>query len=138
MDTNLDTTSTNQISHPGRLLWSLMLALLLDSQSHKGYRVMISDAGTSAVGIILRESPDLGLIDYQMPAMNGLEIIKRLRELLKAARAPGFISVAQGIAPEILFGTLKKLVLMAFLLNPYVEMNYWESQLHISPRRRIT
>lgn len=71
--------------------------MLLD----EGYKVIISDAGSKAVGMIIREGPELVLMDYQMPAMNGIETIKQVKELLNGARTPSFIMVTGNSAQDV-------------------------------------
>ncbi len=45
----------------------------------KGYRMIIAKDGKEAVDLVLSASPDLVLMDIQMPKMNGFEAIKLIR-----------------------------------------------------------
>ena len=87
--------------------------MLLD----EGYRVIASDAGTKAVGMIIREGPDLVLMDYQMPAMDGLETIKQVKELLNGAKTPFFIMIT-GHSSEDVVQEARGVGVDGFLVKP--------------------
>ncbi len=46
----------------------------------KGFDVVHVSEGTSAIGKIRDEKPDLVLLDIVLPGMNGLDILKELKE----------------------------------------------------------
>lgn len=45
-----------------------------------GYAVMKTDRGEKALAIVAREPVDLAFIDYRMPEMDGLELLRRLQK----------------------------------------------------------
>lgn len=44
------------------------------------YDVMIATSGSQALNFIYKKKPDLVLLDYEMPDMNGLELFERLKQ----------------------------------------------------------
>lgn len=56
---------------------NMLASLLQDS----GYNVLASDCGTRALEILARHPADLALLDYELPDMNGIELMTRLREI---------------------------------------------------------
>lgn len=60
----------------------LFLESLEQNLVDAGFRVTTFQDGPSALGAIARdEEPDLVLLDWKMPAMNGIEVLRRLREI---------------------------------------------------------
>ena len=53
--------------------------LLLD----EGYRVSTANNGASGVALFLRQNFDLVITDNNMPGMNGLDVIKRINNIVK-------------------------------------------------------
>lgn len=53
---------------------------LCDKLEHEGYKVLKSDNGKAGLEMALAEHPDLILADLKMPEMNGMEMIRQLRE----------------------------------------------------------
>lgn len=46
----------------------------------KGYRVLTAKDGLDGLRLFKREQPDLALIDYHMPEINGLELLRSLKQ----------------------------------------------------------
>ena len=54
--------------------------MLVDTLVDAGYDVLEAAYGELALDLARRESPDLVLLDVWMPVMDGLEVLRRLRE----------------------------------------------------------
>jgi DNA-binding response OmpR family regulator len=55
--------------------------LLREFLAAKGYEVLTASEGEEALGKVKEERPHLILLDVRMPKMNGLEVLKRVREI---------------------------------------------------------
>ena len=47
----------------------------------EGFTPVIAEDGPSAVCAVSSEHPDVLLVDYRMPGMNGMEVLRRVRQL---------------------------------------------------------
>jgi CheY-like chemotaxis protein len=59
-----------------------------------GYHVLVADDGGAAVHTARRERPDLILMDYSIPVMNGLEAVRQLKEDPATAGIPVLLLTA--------------------------------------------
>jgi pilus assembly protein CpaE len=71
----------------------------------RGYRVESAANGVDALALISgKGAPDVVITDVNMPLMNGLELVKRLREDRKTARTPIIVLSAAKQEQDILAG----------------------------------
>jgi len=57
------------------------LSVLRFMLSTNGYRVLAASSGQEAIGIFTENPVDLVLADYQMPQMNGSQMIERMKQI---------------------------------------------------------
>ncbi|MDX2166078.1 MAG: response regulator transcription factor, partial [Deltaproteobacteria bacterium] len=62
--------------------------------SLEGYEVLTAGDGETGFELAVREHPDLVVLDIMLPGMNGLEVLRRLREL--DADIPVLVLTARG------------------------------------------
>jgi len=55
--------------------------LLMEVFGSEGYQTFQASNGKMALEIVKNESPDLVLLDMKIPGMDGLEILKRVKEI---------------------------------------------------------
>lgn len=71
----------------------------------RGYRVEAAANGVEALSLIAgKGAPDVVITDVNMPLMNGLELVKRLREDRRTARTPIIVLSAAKQEQDILAG----------------------------------
>ena len=52
------------------------------------YEVLLADSGEKALEVMAEQKVDLVLLDIEMPGMNGIETLEKIRENEKIARVP--------------------------------------------------
>src|SRR3981081_2538117 len=78
---------------------------LVGSRGKRGYRVGAVATGIEALKVIeSKGAPDLVVTDVNMPLMNGLELVKHLREDRRTARTPIIVLSAAKQEQDILAG----------------------------------
>lgn len=72
--------------------------------SEAGHQVRIFKTGESALGAIATTTPDLLLLDWRLPGLDGIEVCRRLREkgdaypILFVTAMAGMANAQQGLA----------------------------------------
>ena len=64
-----------------------------------GYRTQEVETGEEAIEAVRREAPDLILMDYQLPGIDGIETFKRIRAEPSIPRMP-IVAVTASAMPE--------------------------------------
>ena len=80
------------------------LALLSDTLSEAGYRVLVATDGLSALEQIAYLKPDIILLDVMMPGIDGFETCRRLKLEPETARIPVLFMTALGELDDLLRG----------------------------------
>ncbi len=62
-----------------------------------GLEVIMARDGHEALELAKSESPDLLIVDYQMPGLNGLEVCLQLRQEPQTQRIPAIMLTARGL-----------------------------------------
>ena len=62
----------------------------------EGFSVITAEDGEAALDIVKKHTPDLIITDIQMPKLDGIEMIKRLRDRLRSKKVPIVVMSAFG------------------------------------------
>ena len=62
----------------------------------RGYQLVTADSGTAGLEAVLREHPDLVLLDIVMPGLNGYDVCRRLRDDAETRYLPIVMITASG------------------------------------------
>jgi two-component system, cell cycle response regulator DivK len=73
------------------------MKLFRDVLSSKGYRTLEATTGGEAVELATEHAPDLVLMDIQMPDVDGVEALRRLRADERTAAIPVLAVTAQAM-----------------------------------------
>ncbi len=65
-----------------------LLEVLAETFRGESYEVITASNGQEALACVHRDHPDLVLTDHQMPVLDGLELLKRLRKDLSTCQVP--------------------------------------------------
>ncbi len=79
-----------------------------------GHEVLTASNGAEGLGVVVRERPDVVLVDLMMPVMDGYEFLQRLRRMPDHCRTPAVVvsAVATG-------GYSRKLGASGFVAKPF-------------------
>ena len=76
------------------------LKLLRDVLEYAGYDVRAARTGEDGIALAVKEPPDLVLMDLQLPGIDGMEALRRLRESPRTADVPVVAVTAQAMKQD--------------------------------------
>jgi two-component system, cell cycle response regulator DivK len=76
------------------------LKLLRDVLEYAGYDVRVARTAEDGITLAVKEPPDLVLMDLQLPGMDGMEALRRLRENPRTADIPVVAVTAQAMKQD--------------------------------------
>ncbi len=93
--------------------WRVAEFILSKAES---YEILKASSGTECLDILLKEEIDLVLLDVEMPELNGIKTLEKIRENAKTASMPVmFLSADETAATQ---ETAKRLGALAFIRKP--------------------
>ena len=76
------------------------LKLLRDVLEYAGYDVRVARTAEDGISLAVSEPPDLVLMDLQLPGIDGMEALRRLRESPRTADIPVVAVTAQAMKQD--------------------------------------
>ena len=76
------------------------LKLLRDVLEYAGYDVRVARTAEDGITLAVSEPPDLVLMDLQLPGIDGMEALRRLRESSRTADIPVVAVTAQAMKQD--------------------------------------
>jgi two-component system cell cycle response regulator DivK len=76
------------------------LKLLRDVLEYTGYDVRTARTAEDGIALAVKEPPDLVLMDLQLPGIDGMEALRRLRESPRTAAIPVVAVTAQAMKQD--------------------------------------
>jgi two-component system cell cycle response regulator DivK len=76
------------------------LKLLRDVLDYAGYDVRVARTAEDGISLAVSEPPDLVLMDLQLPGIDGMEALRRLRESPRTADIPVVAVTAQAMKDD--------------------------------------
>ncbi len=67
----------------------------------RGYEVVVAEDGAQALEMVERESIDLILLDWMMPGLSGIDVLRRLRERYSQVQLPVIMATAKTEADDV-------------------------------------
>ncbi len=103
-----------------------MLGVITDKLTSEGFTVIAAHDGLEGLGVALKERPDLILLDILMPRMDGITMLKKLREDEWGKTAQIIVlsnlSSDQAVAESIANGVYDYLIKTDWHLNDLVKV----------------
>jgi two-component system, cell cycle response regulator DivK len=76
------------------------LKLVRDVLEYVGYDVRVARTAEDGIALAVKERPDLVLMDLQLPGIDGMEALRRLRENMRTADIPVVAVTAQAMKQD--------------------------------------
>ena len=76
------------------------LKLVRDVLEYVGYDVRVARTAEDGIALAVKEPPDLVLMDLQLPGIDGMEALRRLRESPRTADIPVVAVTAQAMKQD--------------------------------------
>ena len=76
------------------------LKLVRDVLEYVGYDVRVARTAEDGIALAVKEPPDLVLMDLQLPGIDGMEALRRLRENQRTADIPVVAVTAQAMKQD--------------------------------------
>ena len=76
------------------------LKLVRDVLEYAGYDVRVARTAEDGIALAVKERPDLVLMDLQLPGIDGMEALRRLRESPRTAGIPVVAVTAQAMKQD--------------------------------------
>jgi CheY-like chemotaxis protein len=76
------------------------LKLVRDVLEYVGYDVRVARTAEDGIALAIKEPPDLVLMDLQLPGIDGMEALRRLRENQRTADIPVVAVTAQAMKQD--------------------------------------
>ena len=77
---------------------------LTKSLEFKGYQIISANDGIKGWEMIESEKPDLIIMDIRMPGMDGIEVLKKVREDIELTKIPVIMLTAESSDIDIISG----------------------------------
>lgn len=94
---------------------------IIERELKNKYEVIPINSGSRALRYLKTETPDLILLDIQMPQMDGIETLKGIRALENGAKIPVIMLTAKNDKSTILESS--KLGIYDYVLKPFVSQD---------------
>ncbi len=94
----LNLKSTILVIDDDATLHSLVKARL---EQRDGHKVLSEMSGPAGLKVIKKSTPDLILLDWMMPEMSGLEVLKALKDKESTSKIPIYMLTGKGVMADI-------------------------------------
>lgn len=80
----------------------ILLEVLVDNLKDEGFNVLEARDGEEGLEVALKEKPDLILLDIMMPKMNGMTMLKKLRDDRWGSKVPVMVLTNVGDSKNVM------------------------------------